>query len=151
MNARALKGLINIVCSDLDHAGLPGGSTVIFNSHHVADDDEWFKNHPRRTHRIRLAVPLDGYNSDFIVIRQIRPGCRLRAPLWNYQTYPPMSEVSDAYIDEPSNKKKANELDQLISNLFDAVCGSAHFNAVNLSALHQRTTVQSNQSSRPMQ
>ena len=49
------------------------------------DDAAWFTAHPRRSHRVRDGFPgeferASGGPVDFVVVRQIQPGLRIRAP-----------------------------------------------------------------------
>ena len=50
------------------------------------DDAEWFKAHPQRAHRVRAQFPGKHFERrssapiDFVVVRQIRSGLRVRAP-----------------------------------------------------------------------
>jgi hypothetical protein len=50
------------------------------------DDAEWFKAHAQRAHRVRAQFPDEHFERrssapiDFVVVRQIRPGLRVRAP-----------------------------------------------------------------------
>ena len=50
------------------------------------DDAEWFKAHAQRAHRVRAQFPGEHFERrssapiDFVVVRQIRPGLRVRAP-----------------------------------------------------------------------
>ena len=45
------------------------------------DDAAWFSTHPRRAHRVREAFPGEhDPKPDFVVVRQLRPGARVRKP-----------------------------------------------------------------------
>ena len=50
-----------------------------------SDDAAWFTAHPRRSHRVRDEFPgeferASGGPVDFVVVRQIKPGQRIRVP-----------------------------------------------------------------------
>jgi len=52
----------------------------------VADDRDWFDLHPGSKERIRPAAPgefwptFDSTNVKYVIVRQVRPGFRLRLP-----------------------------------------------------------------------
>ena len=72
---------------------------------HVRDDRQWFAAHPRRTHRIRPAYPAEqrsehgGKPATHVVVRQVRPGARLRIGFAPPEPLPDVEELGHAAFD----------------------------------------------------
>jgi hypothetical protein len=61
-------------------------------------DDDWFRSHPHRSHRIRRLIPGESPGASmqrYIVIRQVKPGFRLRQP------FDVVGELPDEEAPEP--------------------------------------------------
>jgi hypothetical protein len=74
------------------------------------DDAAWFKAHPHRSHRLRQ--PYDAELQEavaptiapasaipYIVVRQVRPGHRLRLPIWSDIEMPDIEAMGHALFD----------------------------------------------------
>jgi hypothetical protein len=54
-------------------------------------DDDWFRSHPHRSHRIRRAIPGESPSATmqtYIVVRQYRPGVRQRVTFNPFTPFP---------------------------------------------------------------
>jgi hypothetical protein len=90
------KGREDLRADAASRAGVDPAKTTLSTSETAwkADDAEWFEQNPKRTHRLRK--PLDGEfptsvldgrphgHHLTVVVRQVRPGMRVRVPFWRH-------------------------------------------------------------------
>jgi hypothetical protein len=74
------------------------------------DDAAWFKAHPHRSHRLRQPHDVELREAiapaiapasaiPYVVIRQVRPGHRLRLPIWSDIEVPETEAIGHALFD----------------------------------------------------
>jgi hypothetical protein len=74
------------------------------------DDAAWFKAHPHRSHRLRRPYDVELQEAvaptiapasavPYIVVRQVRPGYRLRLPIWSDIEMPDIESMGHALFD----------------------------------------------------
>jgi hypothetical protein len=90
-----------------EYAGLPSDTDVMLDAPHNPDDAAWFAAHPSRTHRLRGRM--------YTIVRQVRPGRRVRLPFSADRTRPPMNAETLSAHDGNDNART----DALMSTLFD--------------------------------
>jgi hypothetical protein len=71
------------------------------------DDAAWFKPHPHRSHRLRQPYDVELRETmapaiapasaiPYVVVRQVRPGLRLRLPIWSDIEVPDIEAIGHA-------------------------------------------------------
>jgi hypothetical protein len=92
--------------ADIERRGGGGRATKIYLADYPwkSDDHEWFDRNRERTHRARLAYPgeFDGMGATpaehelVVLVRQVRPGSRLQAPIFIHTEMLPVPDDDEA-------------------------------------------------------